>query len=85
MALFGVTAGAHFITILINRGVTLRYSLLRSVFDSLSVKVVEELEKFISPFPHSKNKIKLQTLVGIFLIFLAVQMQNKLNIHIYSS
>ena len=81
MALFGVTAGAHFITILINRGLTLRYSLLRSVFDSLSVKVVEELEKFIGPFPHSKNQIKLQTLVGIFLIFLAVQMQNKLNIY----
>ena len=81
MALVGVTSGAHFITILINRRVTLRYRQLCSVFDSLSVKVVEELEEFIDPFPHPKNKIKLQTSVGIFLILISVNIQtNEINL-----
>ena len=66
---YGVGTMIHYLTILVSRGVTLRYNQLRSFMRSIFV--AQELEIFES-FPHCQNSFRKRTFIGIFIIITSV-------------
>ena len=67
----GIAIMSHYAMVLISRSVTLRYNQLRLAVESISVKIIKELEEF-ETFPRCQNSTKKRTFIGIFLIFITV-------------
>jgi hypothetical protein len=66
---YGVGTIVHYLTVLVSRGVTLRYHQLSSLMRSTIV--VRGLEIFES-FPHCQNSFRKRTFIGIFIILTSV-------------
>ena len=67
----GIGIMSHYAMVLISRSVTLRYNQLLSAVESISAKIINELEEF-ETLPRCQDSTKKRTFIGIFIILISV-------------